>query len=62
MGGLGGFFPPLVLGAVKQHMGSYNLGFVLLTVFCVLCLVLCYEVFLARGRHVDERALAGAGS
>jgi NNP family nitrate/nitrite transporter-like MFS transporter len=61
MGGLGGFFPPLVLGAVKQSMGSYNLGFVLLTVFCVLCLVVCYEVFLARGRRAETEALASAG-
>jgi NNP family nitrate/nitrite transporter-like MFS transporter len=62
MGGLGGFFPPLVLGAVKQHMGSYNLGFVLLTVFCVVCLVLCYEVFLGHGRASRREALAHGGS
>ena len=35
MGGLGGFFPPLVLGVIKSSApGSYDLGFVLLSVFC----------------------------
>jgi NNP family nitrate/nitrite transporter-like MFS transporter len=38
-GGLGGFFPPLVLGAVKQATGSYTLGFVLLSAFAFSCLV-----------------------
>ena len=38
-GGLGGFFPPLVLGFVKQQTGSFLPGFVLLSVFCFLCLI-----------------------
>lgn len=38
-GGLGGFFPPLVLGAVKEQTGSFLVGFVMLSVFCLLCLV-----------------------
>ncbi|MGA7157807.1 MAG: MFS transporter [Acidobacteriaceae bacterium] len=38
-GGLGGFFPPLLLGAIKQQTGSFTLGFVALSVFCVGCLV-----------------------
>jgi NNP family nitrate/nitrite transporter-like MFS transporter len=37
-GGLGGFFPPLLLGFVKDATGSYALGFVLLAVFAFLCL------------------------
>ena len=36
-GGLGGFFPPLVLGFVKQAMGAYTLGFVFLAIFSVIC-------------------------
>lgn len=36
-GGLGGFFPPLVLGVVKEHMGSFTVGFLLLAGFAVLC-------------------------
>lgn len=37
-GGLGGFFPPLVLGVVKQLTGGYALGFALLAVFALACL------------------------
>ena len=38
-GGLGGFFPPLLLGAVKTQTGSFLIGFVLLAVFSLACLV-----------------------
>lgn len=38
-GGLGGFFPPLVLGAVRQSTGSFTLGFVFLMAFALVCLV-----------------------
>ena len=41
-GGLGGFFPPLVLGVLKQHTGSFTWGFVFLALFSLVCLaVLC---------------------
>jgi NNP family nitrate/nitrite transporter-like MFS transporter len=46
MGGLGGFFPPLVLGVIKAQTGSYALGFIFLAVFCAGCLALNYAVFL----------------
>ncbi len=39
-GGLGGFFPPLVLGFVKQKTGTFFPGFLLLSAFCLLCLLL----------------------
>lgn len=38
-GGLGGFFPPLVLGFVKQQTGTFVPGFAMLGAFCLLCLV-----------------------
>jgi MFS transporter, NNP family, nitrate/nitrite transporter len=38
-GGLGGFFPPLVMALVKGITGTYFLGFVLLAAVGVLCLV-----------------------
>ena len=38
-GGLGGFFPPLVLGIIKQQTGTFTLGFILLGVFAVVCLL-----------------------
>jgi NNP family nitrate/nitrite transporter-like MFS transporter len=37
-GGLGGFFPPLLLGVIKQHTGVFSGGFVLLSVFALVCL------------------------
>lgn len=37
-GGLGGFFPPLLLGFVKQQTGSFVIGFILLGVFALFCL------------------------
>lgn len=39
-GGLGGFFPPLVLGVVKQQTGSFFAGFIMLSLFCLICLVI----------------------
>jgi NNP family nitrate/nitrite transporter-like MFS transporter len=38
-GGIGGFFPPVVMGIVKDHFDTYALGFVGLLVFAVICLV-----------------------
>jgi MFS transporter, NNP family, nitrate/nitrite transporter len=37
-GGLGGFFPPLLMGAVRDATGSYAIGFALLAVFAAACL------------------------
>jgi NNP family nitrate/nitrite transporter-like MFS transporter len=38
MGGLGGFFPPMALGLIRQQTGSFFWGFGLLTLFALLCL------------------------
>ena len=38
MGGLGGFFPPLALGIIRQQTGSFFWGFGLLAIFALLCL------------------------
>jgi NNP family nitrate/nitrite transporter-like MFS transporter len=38
-GGLGGFFPPLVMGTVKSATGGYALGFALMALVAVACLV-----------------------
>jgi NNP family nitrate/nitrite transporter-like MFS transporter len=38
-GGLGGFFPPLVMGVVKSATGGYAVGFVLMSLVAVACLV-----------------------
>jgi MFS transporter, NNP family, nitrate/nitrite transporter len=47
-GGLGGFFPPLVLGFIRNATGAYTLGFVFLAVFALGCLAVNYFVFLRR--------------
>ena len=39
MGGLGGFFPPLELGIVRQQTGSFLWGFVLLAFVALICLI-----------------------
>jgi MFS transporter, NNP family, nitrate/nitrite transporter len=38
-GGLGGFFPPLVMGVVKSATGGYALGFALMALVAVACLI-----------------------
>ncbi|MGO4268337.1 nitrate/nitrite transporter [Paenibacillus sp. TAF58] len=37
-GGVGGFFPPIVLGIIKDLSGAYTLGFVMLMFFACVCL------------------------
>lgn len=61
MGGLGGFFPPLELGLVKDATGSYTIGFVLLAAFAVICLAVNYFTFLRSGnKDVSEMSDARA--
>lgn len=38
-GGLGGFFPPVVMGIVQDVTGSYAIGFMLLSEFALVCLI-----------------------
>lgn len=40
-GGLGGFFPPLLLGMVRQATGSFTFGFLALGLFALLCWAVC---------------------
>jgi NNP family nitrate/nitrite transporter-like MFS transporter len=54
-GGLGGFFPPLVMAAVKSVTGSYLLGFLLLALTALACLVV-----LETRRRGGRRAPASA--
>jgi len=43
-GGLGGFFPPLLLGAVKQATDNFVPGFVALSLFALACWIVCRAV------------------
>ena len=36
-GGIGGFFPPLIMGTVRQEFGNYFIGFFLLAMFATMC-------------------------
>ena len=42
-GGLGGFFPPLIVGGVKQTTGAFTWGFLLLAVFAAICLAVAWK-------------------
>jgi NNP family nitrate/nitrite transporter-like MFS transporter len=56
-GGLGGFFPPIELGLVKDATGSYTIGFALLSAFAVMCLIINYFSFLrGSSEEGEERA------
>lgn len=44
-GGLGGFFPPIALGFIKDLTGGYFLGFALLSICSLLCLIINQTVF-----------------
>lgn len=53
-GGLGGFFPPLVLGVIRKTTGGFEIGFVLLALFALGCLL----VSRMTARHALRTALA----
>lgn len=55
-GGLGGFFPPLVLGAVKDSTGSYTRGFLFLSLFAISCLALNYYLFQRKSEKTPSEA------
>nr|WP_251027053.1 MULTISPECIES: hypothetical protein [unclassified Bacillus (in: firmicutes)] len=43
IGGVGGFFPPIVLGLTKDLAGDYVLGFLLLSILSLFCLILNHK-------------------
>jgi MFS transporter, NNP family, nitrate/nitrite transporter len=49
-GGLGGFFPPLVLGLLRDATGAYTWGFVFLAAFALMCLAINYFVLISAPR------------
>jgi MFS transporter, NNP family, nitrate/nitrite transporter len=55
MGGLGGFFPPLALGVIKQQTGSFSWGFALLALFALVCLGVA-RMIMIQGRF-NQQAL-----
>ena len=60
-GGLGGFFPPIFVGLLKDAEGTYTYGFVGLLVFVAVCLMLA--VWLLRTAPLAEfRRIPPAGA
>jgi NNP family nitrate/nitrite transporter-like MFS transporter len=59
-GGLGGFFPPLVLGVVKDSTGSYTLDIYILTAFAVMCLAINYLAFMRDSENGGMEAAVNA--
>lgn len=56
-GALGGFFPPLVMGLVKDATGSYDIAFMLLSEFSLACVVINLLVLQRRaGRLMGAEA------
>lgn len=60
-GGLGGFFPPLVMAVVKSITGSYALGFVLLAGVAVACLVVLMSFDRPRTKPASDVGIGQAG-
>ena len=56
MGGLGGFFPPLALGIIRQQTGSFLWGFALLAAFALICLLVARLTTKGRFQKQDFRA------
>ena len=57
-GGLGGFFPPLVLGVIRDSTGGYAIGFILLALSAIVCLAVNYFVFIRKSRTISVTATA----
>jgi MFS transporter, NNP family, nitrate/nitrite transporter len=55
-GGLGGFFPPLVMGVVKSATGSYLVGFVLMALVGVVCLFVLSRLAAQAARPLQKSA------
>lgn len=59
-GGLGGFFPPLVMAFVKSATGDYVLGFALLALTAVVALVVLHLMGGTAARRGTAATVAGA--
>ena len=57
-GGLGGFFPPLVMGIVKSATGGYALGFVLMALVALACLIVLGALGVPRQTPAARRVVS----
>ncbi|KTT79237.1 hypothetical protein NS202_13285, partial [Mammaliicoccus sciuri] len=52
MGGLGGFFPPLIITLVTSLTGSNHLEFFILAIFGVIALITMMHITKIKRKHV----------
>jgi MFS transporter, NNP family, nitrate/nitrite transporter len=57
-GGLGGFFPPLAVGALYRGTGTYTWGFILLGVFALICFAVLLKT--ERSRRTESPSAKAA--
>lgn len=57
-GGLGGFFPPLLVGAIRKSTGSFSWGFLLLSVFAAICWIVLKAMNGREAKSVRAEAVA----
>ncbi|USB31776.1 nitrate/nitrite transporter [Paenibacillus sp. YPG26] len=60
LGGLGGFFPPLCLGLIKGFTGNYMFGFLMMSGYAWMCLVIALIYLKLSGKPVKEGRAAVA--
>jgi NNP family nitrate/nitrite transporter-like MFS transporter len=60
-GGLGGFFPPLVMGIVMSGTGGYAVGFILMAAVALACLVVLTAVRAGQPAPARSRAAPTRG-
>lgn len=54
IGGLGGYFPPIVIGNIKQLTGSYMWGFWLLALFAIICWLILRRKYISGETHIVQ--------
>jgi MFS transporter, NNP family, nitrate/nitrite transporter len=60
-GGLGGFFPPLVMGIVKSATGGYAVGFILMALVAGACLLVLGRLRASRHARPSKAAVSTGG-
>lgn len=57
IGGLGGFFPPLILTAVHQLTGQYSIGFMALSQFALVSLVIVIWMYYHDEKNIERQVI-----
>ncbi|WP_313890877.1 MFS transporter [Psychrobacillus sp.] len=61
MGGLGGFFPPLLLASIHAITGQYSIGFMLLSSVSLASLVLVVNMYYQDKLHLSQQVFNSTG-